>query len=282
MSKRISFYSFKGGSGRSTGLCNVAYTLAAEGANVGIIDFDIEAAGLNYILNISRGLLNKKKTLQHYLIDPNDIGRLDDLVIDFDEISRQNKPWNDEVDGNLYFLPAGQDAELTSEVVEVEGLFPVIGDLYDRFDEHADLDYLLLDSRSGISNLAIPTLGHADEITVFFRYSKQHREGTKVMVRWLNRNLAPFGQPEIFAVPSSVPMNVTVSRPDGTQMEITEEAVDEWMDKNIADQVRDYCIVPESDLLKVFEQIITAPSHPDANSPAAEGYRQLAGSLRTD
>ena len=40
------FYSFKGGVGRSLALVNVAVELAKDGNNVAIVDFDLEAPGL--------------------------------------------------------------------------------------------------------------------------------------------------------------------------------------------------------------------------------------------
>jgi len=44
----VSFYSYKGGVGRTTGLANVAYSLVKEGRTVVMIDFDFEAPGLHF------------------------------------------------------------------------------------------------------------------------------------------------------------------------------------------------------------------------------------------
>src|SRR5262244_1522720 len=43
----VTFYSYKGGSGRSMALANVAWILASEGAKVLVIDWDLEAPGLH-------------------------------------------------------------------------------------------------------------------------------------------------------------------------------------------------------------------------------------------
>ena len=40
------FYSFKGGVGRTLALMNVAYRLVSEGNNVTVVDFDLEAPGM--------------------------------------------------------------------------------------------------------------------------------------------------------------------------------------------------------------------------------------------
>lgn len=285
MAKRISFYSFKGGAGRSTGLCNVAYSLADTGANVGIIDFDIEAAGLNFVLGVSQDVLGEKKKLQQYLIDEQraqiHLNRFEEeMIINFDRLPSQTRPWDSDPDGTVYFLPADQDAELTGDVKEAENLMDVINDLYATFEEECDLDYLLLDSRSGISNFAMPTLGYADEIAVFFRWSSQHREGTVKLVDWLDTYLAAFGDVDIFAVPSSVPLGAKVTNPEGIEETISREDIDGWIERNLAEKVRGHQIIPESDLLKVYEQLITPTAHPETNTPTARGYKELADDLR--
>lgn len=43
----ITFYSYKGGTGRSMALANVAWVLAAAGSRVLAIDWDFEAPGLH-------------------------------------------------------------------------------------------------------------------------------------------------------------------------------------------------------------------------------------------
>lgn len=43
----ITFYSYKGGTGRSMALANVAWILASQGERVLTIDWDLEAPGLH-------------------------------------------------------------------------------------------------------------------------------------------------------------------------------------------------------------------------------------------
>jgi Mrp family chromosome partitioning ATPase len=45
--KIVTFYSYKGGTGRSMALANVAWLLAANGSSVLAIDWDLEAPGLH-------------------------------------------------------------------------------------------------------------------------------------------------------------------------------------------------------------------------------------------
>ena len=43
----VTFYSYKGGTGRSMALANVAWILASNGTRVLTIDWDLEAPGLH-------------------------------------------------------------------------------------------------------------------------------------------------------------------------------------------------------------------------------------------
>src|ERR1700759_482162 len=46
----VTFYSFKGGTGRTMALANVAWILAANGKRVLVADWDLESPGLNRFL----------------------------------------------------------------------------------------------------------------------------------------------------------------------------------------------------------------------------------------
>ena len=51
----VTFYSYKGGVGRSMALANVGDALARAGLKVLMIDFDLEAPGLEQFFDIDRG-----------------------------------------------------------------------------------------------------------------------------------------------------------------------------------------------------------------------------------
>ena len=50
--KTFAFYTYKGGTGRSLLLANTAHHLARLGKRVVAVDFDLEAPGLHYKLNL--------------------------------------------------------------------------------------------------------------------------------------------------------------------------------------------------------------------------------------
>ena len=57
----ITFYSYKGGTGRSMALANVAWVLASSGARVLVVDWDLEAPGLHRYF---RPFLNDKELIR--------------------------------------------------------------------------------------------------------------------------------------------------------------------------------------------------------------------------
>jgi MinD-like ATPase involved in chromosome partitioning or flagellar assembly len=245
MSKRVSFYSFKGGVGRSSATANVAYYLAEQGANVGCIDFDLEAAGLNYIFNIRPGFIakgKKGKYLQHYL-DPSVKNSDDDFgnyIVDVGNAKGYD------LKGNLYLLPSATDAELTAGVPDSVTLMPIVNRLLKKYETFCELDYLLIDSRSGISNFALPSLVYTNILTIFFRWGRQHRDGTAAMVPWVRSFLRAFiPNLKLCLVASNIPQT------------IKNDDIKNYIENRLGDVSIDaVASVYENELLKTEEQIL--------------------------
>jgi MinD-like ATPase involved in chromosome partitioning or flagellar assembly len=181
--KIISFYSFKGGVGRSLSLVNVAYQLSQKGQRVGLLDLDIEAGGLNQILDVSidsdRDLLS--------LLDPGnrDTSEIDSYV---QEIKfRKNDPTR------VYLLPTITDSKLLEKLRWDESTQHFISDeLLPTFSRSYDLDYILIDSRSGLSMFASLALRIADMEILVCRLDSQNRYGIQRMVEICRAIPKPF------------------------------------------------------------------------------------------
>src|SRR5205823_4939923 len=65
--KTITFYSYKGGVGRSLALSNIAKRLSEFGKKVCLIDFDLEAPGLHHKFKESIGPKEIKRGLVDYI-----------------------------------------------------------------------------------------------------------------------------------------------------------------------------------------------------------------------
>src|SRR4051812_6074055 len=124
MGRIITFYSYKGGTGRSFLLANVAWILASTGRRILLVDWDLEAPGLhNYFHPFLRDpLLTTSPGLMDWVSDYQSVAT--DLAADINEVPREilerlsdptpyvlaldTKQFELSGFGTLHLLPAGQ------------------------------------------------------------------------------------------------------------------------------------------------------------------------------
>ncbi|MBF8984517.1 AAA family ATPase [Lutibacter sp. B2] len=184
-SRVISFYSYKGGVGRTIALIQTAYLLAKEGKRVLLLDLDIEAPSF---MNIFQN--------QHF----NEFGMVDYLYESLysnkhtlklsDIISKLNL----NVEGEIYILPAGKinksyvnklEKLKEKRIFENEYIDQVLIDAEKRFN----IDYILVDSRTGINKWgALSLIDIADEVILFAYPNKENVEGLKLIIDLIRDN----------------------------------------------------------------------------------------------
>ncbi len=222
--KIISFVSFKGGSGRSVSLANVAFQLAKT-YRVGCVDFDIEAGGLHKVFDIGEP---DRDSIQQFLMDEEDLSNyLDEEVIpDYtDEEVFQKRlvidvpnttcPWISpgDIQGGLFLIQALPDADMTYRVDTGMNLFWRFHKLLRLFAKVESLDFILIDCRSGISNLGLPGLAYCHCVSVFLKWGKQHRYGTNRFLDWYSSWLDSAGlERDIYLVPSAVDPKIVTTK----------------------------------------------------------------------
>jgi tetratricopeptide (TPR) repeat protein/cellulose biosynthesis protein BcsQ len=191
----ITFYSYKGGTGRSMALANIAWILASNGKRVLAVDWDLEAPGLHRYF--APFLSDKDLTGAEGLID---------LLIEFRDatavgVAGDDKwheayadispyvislDWDFPRKGTLDILPAGrQGASYSARVNSFDWV-----EFYERrgggvFLEtikekmRADYDYVLIDSRTGVSDTSgICTVQMPDAVVVCFTLNNQGIQGS--------------------------------------------------------------------------------------------------------
>ncbi|MEV6603668.1 AAA family ATPase [Kutzneria sp. NPDC051319] len=194
----VTFYSYKGGVGRSSTLANVAVLLARWGYRVLAIDWDLEAPGLHHYF-------------EKVMVDPPEGGVID-LASDF--LAGKPTPGAHavqlDVEGSLALLAAGRvDRNYAERVQAVDW-----ADLYDRgfatFLERcreqwtADHDFVLIDSRTGISDTAgICTAHLPDQLVVVFTANEQNLRDVVDIAERADRarDAMPYDRPKHLVLP---------------------------------------------------------------------------------
>ena len=223
----LTFYSYKGGVGRSMALANLAYLLYEAGHKVLMVDWDLEAPGLERFFT----------TLSTNIDHPNEVldrpGVLDLLLQykqwmakqpsvedegenELEDVDSPADPFSNEFfrsflydltpnlgkTGSLLLLPAGRRSpEHFNHYAKAVRAFDWMnfykkweGGLYfewlkDRFEETAD--FVLIDSRTGVTEMGgVCTYQMADAIVMFCAANEQNITGTLNMA-------VDFSRPEV-------------------------------------------------------------------------------------
>ena len=217
----VTFYSYKGGTGRTMALANVAWILAANGRRVLAVDWDLDSPGLH--------------RFYHPFLPPSAVrsaGGVIDLIVDYAwqvHQHRDDRPadwhrqaaevarhavavdWPFPGDGSLDFLPAGRQNRDYASAMAPRGW----DDFYEemggglffqamREEMKAGYDYVLIDSRTGLSDIAdICTLQLPDVLVDCFVLSDQNIEGALAVARRV-RDHCPDRPIRILPVPMRV------------------------------------------------------------------------------
>ncbi len=181
----ITFYSFKGGVGRTLALANAGVELARTGRRVLLVDFDLEAPGLDTIARLrpkepQRGLVEYVSIF----IATRSAPEVRDFVYEVPKL-RSNG-------GRLWVMPAGKrDREYSRKLnsinwqtlyKELEG-YMLFEDLKAQWKASVGVDYALIDSRTGHTDTeGICTRQLPDALVILFFPSDQNLVGLKRVV----------------------------------------------------------------------------------------------------
>ncbi|MEU6373105.1 FxSxx-COOH system tetratricopeptide repeat protein [Streptomyces sp. NPDC046909] len=198
----VTFYSFKGGTGRTMALANTAWILAANGKRVLAVDWDLEAPGLHRFF--------------HPFLDPATIGattgvidllndyawaatgdadsqkqRAADWHLEYARIQRHavSLTWPFPETGTLDLVSAGRQNRDYSTFVnsfDWDNFYGRLGGglFFDalRDDMRQNYDYVLIDSRTGLSDIADICTAHLPDILVdCFTLSSQSIDGASLV-----------------------------------------------------------------------------------------------------
>jgi CO dehydrogenase nickel-insertion accessory protein CooC1 len=199
----ITFYSYKGGVGRTMTLANVAWIIASSGKRVLVIDWDLESPGLHKffhpfldesIVAATPGVIEIINDYATASLDPSP--RSEDWYLEYARVDRHavSLEWSFSDGGKLDFLSAGrQNRDYSAAVCSLDW-----DNFYERLgggrffralreDMKRNYDYVLIDSRTGLSDVAdICTIELPDVLAVCFTLSDQSIEGAANVARQIS------------------------------------------------------------------------------------------------
>jgi tetratricopeptide (TPR) repeat protein len=194
--RTITFYSYKGGVGRTLALSDMAIKLSMLGKKVCILDFDLEAPGAHYKLtNYSVPTVTEplqRKGLVDFIADcqteaepplsidayitkfePRNKSREDIYMIKAGDMT-QNEYWQKLRGLNWHSMMTGD------EITETVSILLYLKQL---LQEHASgCEYLLVDARTGITDMGSAALNiMADDIVLLAANSKENFTGSAIL-----------------------------------------------------------------------------------------------------
>jgi tetratricopeptide (TPR) repeat protein/MinD-like ATPase involved in chromosome partitioning or flagellar assembly len=183
----VTFYSFKGGVGRTLALMNTAYRLSQQGKSVFVLDFDLEAPGVDVFFPAKASSPGVLDCIAQYL----ESGSVPPLKQFVSEI-----PWNNA--GKAVYMSAGRRGQNYQSLLgkmnwkdfyaRHEGFY-FIENLKGAIQVGFKPDYVLIDSRTGLTDISgICTLQLPDLVVLLFGLNEQNLVGTAQIYRTIMHN----------------------------------------------------------------------------------------------
>ena len=181
----VTFYSFKGGVGRSMALVNAGVELARRKHCVLLVDFDLEAPGLDTFKALtptepSLGIVD----FVHVYLSTGKAADLDEYV---------SRCQSETESGDIWLMPAGGSrANYASQFQHIDwgdlyanqDGFLLMEDLKQQWKERIQPDYVLIDSRTGHTDVSgICTRQLPDAVAIFYFPNEQNLRGVGKTVK---------------------------------------------------------------------------------------------------
>ncbi|MCY2994631.1 MAG: sigma 54-interacting transcriptional regulator [Planctomycetota bacterium] len=282
----VTFYSFRGGVGRTMALANVAAHLARAGLNVFLIDFDLEAPGLSLMPEFRPAAPPARdEGLVGYLragLEDREPPPLPSLCYEA-QLSAQIRAEQTRA-GTIHLLPAdaraGTDRQYDLARLHLEGLYEtesrslIIDALKVQIEEHYHPDYVLVDSRTGLTDTGgICTVHLADLLVIVSGLNNQNIEGTRLAVEKLQRARKDFADNVLFVI-SPVPVGEETLKAD--RLAVAGKRFAEAMGAT-RELTEEFLTVPYHPQLALSEASFVV-GHP--RSPLAQAFGRIAEAIR--
>ena len=291
MSSIITFYSYKGGVGRSMALANIAFELSKKGKKVLIVDWDLEAPGL-------------EKYFSKYEIDNSGNGLLSLLLSVNNEVTPDYKDflWQIQIETTtkISFLHSGREKDPDNYSSKLENFD------WDAFFKEKgggiyleklrtqwlnDFDLVLIDSRTGLSDTSgICTILLPDVVVPLFTANQQSLYGVRDIMRYtqIARHKLEVERMSLTILPVPTRFGTRVEFKESQEWldrfaEVLKEFFGDWLPKWIEPKhVLEQIKIPQIDYFSFGEKLAVAEQ--GTNDPESMGYiySKIAALLASD
>jgi len=229
--KTLAFHSYKGGTGKTTLIANLAALYAMKGMNVCLLDFDLYAPSLGmyfrkkpttYLNALLRGQLDQRDgslDASSLITDvSSELGLKGKLLLGFSSPNKEDI-------GEIEFQ---RDQKWQLQAIKRFQSFKK-----QLFQEH-EIDWLLLDTSPGIRYWSINALAMANMLFLIMKTSDMDIEGTKKMANDIYDVLVRYGKSKYFIILNKVP---AISNSNGLWGDLTELTWSGELQKDIGTEV---------------------------------------------
>lgn len=177
MTKIISVHSYRGGTGKSNLVANLATNLVLQGKRVAIFDADIQSPGIHLIFGLDDNQI--KYTLNDYLW-----GQCPLIETAYDVSHVINEQLSDQIvkPKSIYLVPSSMKAEEIATVLSEGYDVELLHQGFKELSELLTLDYLFVDTHPGLSEETLLAIGVSDVTVVILRPDCQDYQGTAVVL----------------------------------------------------------------------------------------------------
>lgn len=273
----ITFYSYKGGVGRSLALANTAALLVSRGRRVVLIDFDLEAPGIDSFEEFKS--VAGKPGVVEYVTEFEDTKRAPDISQFVHPCVLESQPR-----GKLWIMPAGKkDAAYNTCRARLDWVRLYDSGLGEPFVEnwkgaiarHCQADYVFVDSRTGLTDVGgICTLHLPDLVVMVFGLNEQNIQGVAAVAKTI-RESDLSRLPQIHYVASPVPNLPRDKKGPLVQRLI---AATERLGAKIESSIRYHSIAALSEHLFVLDPDVAPPLLSESETEMERRLRSLGRS----
>lgn len=171
MSTIISVHSYRGGTGKSNTVSNLAVILAQKGYQVAVVDTDIQSPGVHVLFGFGTDSIHS--SLNDYLWGKIDVK---DAVYDVSHLLTTDRG------GGLFLLPSSIKTSDIARVLREGYDVNRLNDGYRKVIKDFKLDYLIIDTHPGLNEETLLSITLSNVLLLLLRPDQQDYQGTAVTV----------------------------------------------------------------------------------------------------